>query len=102
MVGDLVGIVFLSVHNMSTQAPITPLNQGFNLYIAGTTHMQHVRCHACGAQCVRKCLKYFFGEKDTLEMHKDLKQVGAMRHLWLHQQDEVANYIKPLAPFVFI
>jgi hypothetical protein len=43
MAGDLVGIVLLSVHNMNIQTPITPLNQGSNLYIAGTTHTQHVR-----------------------------------------------------------
>jgi hypothetical protein len=62
--GDLVGIVLLSVHNMSTQTPITPLNQGFNLYTARTTHMQHVGCHACGAQRVKKCLEIFvWGER---------------------------------------
>jgi hypothetical protein len=62
--GDLVGIVLLSVRNMSTQTPITPLNQGFNLYIARTTHMQHVGCHACGAQRVKKCLEIFvWGER---------------------------------------
>jgi hypothetical protein len=42
-------------------------------------------------------LKYLFGKKDSiLETRKDLEQVGVMRHLWLHQQDEGVNYIKPL------
>jgi hypothetical protein len=45
-------------------------------------------------------LKYLFGEKDRLEVRKDLEQAGVMWHLWLHQQDEGANYIKPPAPFV--
>lgn len=42
-------------------------------------------------------LKYLFGKKDSiLEMRKDLEQAKVMRHLWLHQQDEGVNYIKPL------
>lgn len=49
----------------------------------------------------KSVLKYLFGEKDTLKVCKDLEQAKVMWHLWLHQQDESANYIKPLAPFVF-
>ncbi len=62
--GDLVGnFVLLSVQNMNTQTPITPLNQGPNLYIARTTHMQHVRSHAC-AQHVKECLEIIvWGER---------------------------------------
>jgi hypothetical protein len=29
--------------------------------------------------------KYLFGDKDTIEVHKDLQEVGVMQHLWLHQ-----------------
>ncbi len=57
----------------------------------------HVECNVS-----ESVLKYLFGEKNTLEMRKDLKQAKLMQHLWLHQKDEGANYIKPLAPFVFI
>jgi hypothetical protein len=46
-------------------------------------------------------LKYLFGEKDRLEVRKDLEQAGVMWHLWLHQQDEGANYIQPPVSFVF-
>jgi hypothetical protein len=49
----------------------------------------------------KSVLKYLFGEKDTLEVQKDLEQARVMGYLWLHQQDEGANNIKPLAPFVF-
>jgi len=38
--------------------------------------------------------KYLFGDKDTIEVCKDLEEVGMMQHLWLHQQG-VGSYTKP-------
>jgi hypothetical protein len=46
-------------------------------------------------------LNYLFGDKDTIEVHKDLQEVGVMQHLWFCQQG-VGSYIKPQAPYVFI
>jgi hypothetical protein len=45
-------------------------------------------------------LKYLFGDKDTIEVCKDLKEVVVMQHLWLHQQGG-GSYKKPQAPYVF-
>jgi len=32
----------------------------------------------------KSVLKYLFGEQDTMEMHKDMEEVGVKQHLWLH------------------
>jgi hypothetical protein len=45
-------------------------------------------------------LKYLFGDKDKIEVCKDLKEVVVMQQLWLHQQGG-GSYKKPQAPFVF-
>jgi hypothetical protein len=44
-------------------------------------------------------LKYLFGDKDTIEVCKDLKEVVVMQHLWLHQQGG-GSYKNPQAPYV--
>lgn len=41
----------------------------------------------------KSVLKYLFGEKDTMDVQKDLLKARVMWHLWLHQQHGCANYI---------
>jgi uncharacterized protein YqiB (DUF1249 family) len=41
----------------------------------------------------KSVLKYLFGEKDTMDVRKDLLKARMMWHLWLHQQHGCANYI---------
>ncbi len=45
-------------------------------------------------------LKYLFRDRDIIEIHKDLEEVGVMQHLWLHQQGG-GSYKKPQARYVF-
>ncbi len=45
-------------------------------------------------------LKYLFGDKDTIEVCKELEEARVMQHLWLHQQGG-GSYKKPQAPYVF-
>ncbi len=45
-------------------------------------------------------LKYLFGDKDTIEVCKDLEEARVMQHLWLHQQGG-GSYTKPQASYVF-
>jgi hypothetical protein len=40
------------------------------------------------------------GDKDTIEVCKDLEEARVMQHLWLHQQGG-GSYTKPQASYVF-
>ncbi len=42
-----------------------------------------------------------FGERDIMEVHKDMEEAGVKRHLWLRWDSMGMNYVKPLAPYVF-
>ena len=46
-------------------------------------------------------LKFLFGEKDTPESRRDLKEVGARRELWLRPRANRQRFFKPQAPYVF-
>jgi hypothetical protein len=46
-------------------------------------------------------LKHLIGEKDTLEIQRDMEDVGASLHLWLHRILGSPNFIKPKVPYVF-
>jgi hypothetical protein len=45
-------------------------------------------------------LKYLFGDKEIIEVHKNLEEARVMQHLWLHQQGG-ESYKKSQAPYVF-
>jgi hypothetical protein len=44
--------------------------------------------------------KHLLGEWDTMEVHKDMEEVGVKPHLWL-QHVGGEHYVKPHAPYVF-
>jgi hypothetical protein len=46
-------------------------------------------------------LKYFFEEWNTMEVCKNMEEVGVKWHLWLHRNSMGTNYVKPLASYVF-
>ena len=45
-------------------------------------------------------LKFLFGEKDTLEVRKDLEELGQRRELWLKPTRNRQRFSKPHAPYV--
>jgi hypothetical protein len=57
--------------------------------IWNTLDVVHIECNI-----LENFLKYLFGEQNTMEVCKDLEEVGGKWHLWLHIG-------KPLAPYVF-
>ncbi len=65
------------------------------LPIQNTLDVMHVERNV-----LESILKYLFGDKHTIEVHKDLEEARVMQHLWLHQQGG-ASYKKPQAPYVF-
>jgi hypothetical protein len=46
-------------------------------------------------------LKHLFGERDTIEVHKVMEEVGVKPHQWLQQHVEGEHYVKLHAPYVF-
>jgi hypothetical protein len=46
-------------------------------------------------------LKYLFGDRDSIEVRKDLEEAGVMQHLWFRQQGG-GSYTKLQASYVFI
>jgi hypothetical protein len=66
--------------------------QGLSLQelpIGNTLDIMHVERNVLG-----NIFKYLFGDKDTIEVHKDLEKARAMQHLWVHQQG-ARSYTKP-------
>jgi len=66
------------------------------LLIWNTLDVMHIECNIS-----KSLLKYLFGEWDTMEVRKDLEEVGMKWHLWLHWDLSNMNYVKPLALYVF-
>ncbi len=62
------------------------------LPIRNTLDVMHIECIV---------FKYLFSQCDTLEVHNDMEQARVKQHLWLHQDPQGVNYVKPLAPYVF-
>jgi hypothetical protein len=46
-------------------------------------------------------LKYLYGERDTMEVQKDMEKVGVQQHLWLRRRPRATNFFKPTTPFGF-
>jgi hypothetical protein len=46
-------------------------------------------------------LKYFIKEKDTMDVWKNMQEVGVQQHLWLQSRHVSSNYFKLAAPYVF-
>jgi hypothetical protein len=46
-------------------------------------------------------LKYLYGERDIVEVQRDMEKVGVQQHLWLRKKLGATNLFKPTTPFVF-
>jgi hypothetical protein len=46
-------------------------------------------------------LRYLIGEKDTLEVQKDMQKALVHQHLWLQSRPKSSNYFKSIALYVF-
>jgi hypothetical protein len=55
-------------------------NEECHNYVQNTLDVMHV-----GRNVFDNVFKYLFGERDTLEVCKDMEEVGVKQHLWLHQ-----------------
>ncbi len=56
----------------------------------------HIECNVFD-----NILKHLFSEWDTMEVCKDMEEVGVKPRLWFQQHVESENYVKPHAPYVF-
>lgn len=56
----------------------------------------HVECNVFNS-----ALKDLFGECDTLEVCRNMKEARVKQHLWFHRDPQGVNYVKLLAPYVF-
>jgi len=56
----------------------------------------HVECNVSNS-----VLKDLFGECDTLEVRRNMKEAGVKQNLWFHRDPQGVNYVKLLAPYVF-
>ncbi len=46
-------------------------------------------------------LRYLTRENDTMEVWKDIQEVGVHQHFWLQSKLGSSNYFKPTTPYVF-
>jgi hypothetical protein len=46
-------------------------------------------------------LKYLYGERDIVEVRKDMEEAGVQQHLWLRRKLGATNLFKPTTPFMF-
>ena len=46
-------------------------------------------------------LKFLFGEKDSMDLRRDMEQMGVRRELWLRPKPNRLTFVKPPAPYVF-
>jgi hypothetical protein len=50
-------------------------------------------------KCKWQCTQASIGEKDTLNIRRDMEEVGIRPWLWLQWRGP--NFVKPIAPYVF-
>ncbi len=46
-------------------------------------------------------MKYLYGERDIVEVWKDMEEIGVQQHLWLRRKPGATNFLEPTTPFVF-
>lgn len=65
-----------------------------DLLVKHTLDVMHYEKNVC-----ENMIKVIFGEKDTIDVHKDMEEVGIWLQLWLQQMPNGFD-IKPIAAYV--